>query len=61
MVITRYYIIALMDGSDLVFFEVGTGHKSPIVELIVVTARSTQRCHGYIFRERKKLEIGEGR
>ncbi len=50
-----------MDGSDLVFFEVGTGHKSPIVELIVVTARSTQRCHGYIFRERKKLEIGEGR
>jgi hypothetical protein len=50
-----------MDGSDLVFLEVGTGDKNPIVKLTVVIARSTRRCHGYIFRKRKKLEIGEGR
>jgi len=50
-----------MDGFDLVFLEVGTGDKSLIVELTVVTARSTWRCHGYVFRERKKLELGEGR
>jgi hypothetical protein len=50
-----------MDGSDLVFLKVGTEDKSPIVELIVVTARSTRRCHGCVFRERKKLKIGEGR
>ncbi|CAK9873222.1 unnamed protein product [Sphagnum jensenii] len=34
---------SLMDGSDLVFLEVGTGDKSPIVELTIVIARSTQR------------------
>jgi hypothetical protein len=50
-----------MDGYDLVFLEVGTGDKSPIAKLIVVTARSTQRCHGCVLRERKKLEIGEER
>jgi hypothetical protein len=50
-----------MDGFDLVFLEVGTGDKSPIVELTVVTVRSTRRCHGCVFRKRKKLEIGEGR
>jgi hypothetical protein len=50
-----------MDGSDLVFLEVGIGDKSFIVELTVVIARSTRRCHGYVFRERKKLELGEGR
>jgi len=50
-----------MDGSDLVFLEVGTGDNSPIIELTVVIARSTQRCHGCVFQKRKKLEIGEGR
>jgi hypothetical protein len=50
-----------MDGSDLVFLEVGTGDKSFTTELIVVTPRSIWRCHGCVFRERKKLEIGEGR
>jgi hypothetical protein len=50
-----------MDGSDLVFLEVGTKDKSPIAELTVVTACSIRRCHGCVFRERKKLEIGEGR
>jgi hypothetical protein len=50
-----------MDGFDLVFLEVGTGDKSPIVELTIITAHSTRRCHGCVFRKRKKLEIGEGR
>jgi len=50
-----------MDGSDLVFLEVGTWDKSAIVELTVVTTRFTWRCHGCVFRKRKKLEIGEGR
>ncbi len=53
---------ASMDGSDLVFLEVGTGDKSPIAKLtVVVTARSTRSCHGCVLRERKKLEIGEKR
>jgi hypothetical protein len=50
-----------MDGFDLVFLEVGTGDKSPIAKLTVVTACSTQRCHGCVLRERTKLEIGEER
>jgi len=50
-----------MDGYDLVFLEVGTRGKSFIVEFTIVIACSTQRCHGYVFRERKKLEMGEGR
>jgi hypothetical protein len=50
-----------MDDSDLVFFEVGTGDKSPIAELIIVIVRSTQRCYGYVFQKRKKFEIDEGR
>jgi len=48
-----------MDGSDLVFLEVGIGDKSPIAKLTVVTARSTRRCHGCVLRKRKKLEICE--
>jgi len=51
----------LKDGSELVFLEVSTGDKSPIAKLTVVIARSTRRCHGYVLRERKKLEIGEER
>jgi hypothetical protein len=39
-----------------VFFEVGTGVKSPIAQLIVIKAHSAQRCHGHVFQERKKLE-----
>jgi len=50
-----------MDGSDLVFLEVGTENKNPIAKLTVVTARSTRRCHGCVLRERKKFEIGEER
>jgi hypothetical protein len=50
-----------MDGFDLVFLKVGTGDKSPIAKLTVVTARSTRRCHGCVLRERKILEIGEER
>jgi len=50
-----------MDGSNLVFLEVGTEDKSPIVKLTIITTCSTRRCHGYVFRERKKLEIGERR
>jgi hypothetical protein len=50
-----------MDGSNLVFLELGTGDKSPIIELTVVIVHSTQRCHGCVFQKRKKLEIGEGR
>jgi hypothetical protein len=49
-----------MNGSNLVFLEASTGNKSPIAELTVVIARSTRKCHGYVFRERKRLEIGEG-
>jgi hypothetical protein len=44
-----------MDGSDLVFLEVGTGDKNPIAKLTVITARSTRRCHGCVLRERKKF------
>jgi hypothetical protein len=50
-----------MDGSDLAFLEVGTEDKSPIAKLTVVTAHSTQRCHGCVLQEKKKLEIGEER
>jgi hypothetical protein len=50
-----------MDGSDLVFLEVGIGDKSPITELTVITSRSTRRCPGCVFQERKKFKIGEGR
>jgi hypothetical protein len=50
-----------MDGCNLVFFEVGTEDKSPIAELTIITTRFTQRCHGCVFRERKKFEIGERR
>jgi hypothetical protein len=44
-----------MNGFNLLFLEVGTGDKSPIAKLTVVTARSTRRCHGCVLRERKKL------
>jgi hypothetical protein len=57
----RHLQQASMDGSDLVLLEVGTGDKSPVVKLTVITTCFTQRCHGRVFRERKKLEIGEGR
>jgi hypothetical protein len=50
-----------MDGSNVMFLEVGTRDKSPIAKLTVIIACFTRRCHGYVFRERKKLEIGEGR
>jgi hypothetical protein len=50
-----------MDGSDLVFLEVGTGDKNSIAELIVISARSTRKCHDCVFREKKKLKIDEGR
>jgi hypothetical protein len=51
-----------MDGSDIVFLEVSAGDKSSIAKLTVVTTTwSIRRCHGCVFREKKKLEIGEGR
>ncbi len=52
---------ASMDGSDLVFLKVDIGDKSPIAELTIVSTHCTWRCHGCVFREMKKLEIGEGR
>jgi hypothetical protein len=40
--------------------KVRTRDKNLIAELTVVRAHSAWRCHGCVFQEREKLEIGEG-
>lgn len=51
---------ASMDGSGPMLLKVRTKDKNLIVELIIVRAHSAWRCHGCVFQEREKLEIGEG-
>jgi hypothetical protein len=48
---------ALMNGSGPMLLKVRTKDKSLIAKLIVVRACSTQKCHGRVFWERKKLKI----
>jgi hypothetical protein len=50
-----------MDGSSPVFFKVGTRNKSPITQLTIERARIARKCHGRVFRERKKLEADKGK